>query len=76
MTTEQIQNSLFDYVETMQTKTPQIPPGQVQEANQIVESTISSAMKQTFNALSLILLLGFITSIFLPKTKTNPGMKN
>lgn len=76
MTTEQIQNSLFDYVETMQTETPQIPPGQVQEANQIVESTISSAMKQTFNALSLILLLGFITSIFLPKTKTNSGMKN
>ena len=76
MTTEQIQNSLFDYVETMQTDTPQIPPELVPQATQIVNSTISSAMKQTFNALSLILLLGFITSIFLPKTKNNPDLKN
>lgn len=71
MTTEQIQNSLFNYVETMQTETPQIPPELVPQANQIVDSTISSAMKQTFNSLSLILLLGFITSIFLPKRKPN-----
>lgn len=66
MTTEQIQNSLFTYVEKMQTQPPQIPQELVPQATQIVESTISSAMKQTFNVLSLILLLGFITSIFLP----------
>lgn len=69
-TTEQIQDGLFSYVETMQTETPQIPPELVPEATQIVDSAISSAMKQTFTALSLILLLGFITSIFLPKKKS------
>jgi MFS family permease len=67
MTTEQIQNSLVNYVEKMQTTPPQnIPPELVPEATKIVDSTISSAMKQTFNVLTLILLLGFITSIFLP----------
>lgn len=72
MTTEQIQDSLFNYVEKMQTTPPQnIPPELVPEATKIVDSTISSAMKQTFNALTLILLLGFITSIFLPSRKKN-----
>ena len=65
---EQIQSSLTYYVEKMQTVAPQdIPPSLMPEVNQIVDSTISSAMKQTFNALTLILILGFITSIFLPK---------
>jgi EmrB/QacA subfamily drug resistance transporter len=67
MTSEQIQNSLFNYVEKMQTVNPQdIPANLVPEATRIVDSTISSAMKQTFNALTLIILLGLITSIFLP----------
>ncbi len=69
MTTEQIQSSLFAYVEKMQTEKPQIPPELIPQATQIVESTISSAMKQTFNALTIILLLGFITSIFIPKNR-------
>lgn len=73
LTTEQIHDSLFNYVEKMQTGTLQIPPELVPQATQIVESTISSAMKQTFNALTLILILGFISSIFIPKTrKVNP----
>jgi EmrB/QacA subfamily drug resistance transporter len=69
MTKQQIQDGLFNYVETMQTQPPQIPSELVPQATQIVESTISSAMKQTFTVLSLILLLGFITSIFLPKRR-------
>lgn len=70
MTTDQIQDSLFNYVEKMQTVNPQnIPPQIVPQATQIVDSTISSAMKQTFNALTLILLLGFIISIFIPKNR-------
>ena len=70
MTTAQIQDSLVNYVEKMQTTPPQnIPPELVPEATQIVDSAISSAMKQTFNVLSLILLLGFVTSIFLPSRK-------
>jgi Mn2+/Fe2+ NRAMP family transporter len=74
LTTEQIQDSLFNYVEKMQTTAPQnIPPELVPEATKIVDSTISSAMKQTFNALTLILLFGFVTSIFLPsRKKTEP----
>ena len=70
MTTAQVQDSLVNYVEKMQTTPPQnIPPELVPEATQIVDSAISSAMKQTFNVLSLILLLGFVTSIFLPSRK-------
>ncbi len=69
MTTEQIQSSLFNYVEKMQTQPPQIPAELVPQATQIVEATISSAMKQTFNVLTLIIILGFITSIFIPKAR-------
>ncbi|MGZ7068127.1 MAG: MFS transporter [Methanobacterium sp.] len=68
-TTEQIQGNIVTYVEKMQTQPLQISPELVPQATQIVESTISSAMDQTFTALTLILLLGFITSIFLPKPK-------
>lgn len=73
MTTEEIESSLVSYVEKMQTTAPEdIPPSMVPEVTRIVDSSISSAMKQTFNALTLILLLGFITSIFLPKKEINP----
>jgi hypothetical protein len=59
-------------VEKMQTVSPEkIPPSLVPEVTQIVDSTISSAMKQTFNTLTLILILGFITSLFLPSKKEN-----
>ena len=64
---QQIQDSLFNYVEKMQTGTPDIPPAQVPQATQIIDSTISSSMKMAFNVLALILFLGFIISIFLPK---------
>ena len=67
MTTEQIHDSLFSYVEKMQTVPPQISPELVPQATQIVDSTISYAMKQTFNVLALILILGFITSMFIPE---------
>ena len=69
MTNEQLKDCLFNYVETMQTEPPQIPSELVPQATQIVDSTISSAMRQTFNTLTLILLLGFITSIFIPKNR-------
>jgi len=74
MTTEEVQNSLFNYVEKMQTVSPEnIPPSMIPEVTQIVDSTISSAMKQTFNVLTIILLLGFVTSLFLPsKKRINP----
>ena len=70
MTTEQIQGSIVNYVEKMQTGTPpQVSPQIQPYTTQIIDSSISSAMKQTFTVLSLILILGFITSIFLPSVK-------
>ncbi|MCK9151863.1 MFS transporter [Methanobacterium alcaliphilum] len=68
MTNEQIQGSLFKYVEKMQTIIPEeIPPEEVSQVQQIVNSSISIAMKNTFNVLAVILILGFFTSLFLPK---------
>ena len=70
MTTSEIQDNIYNYVEKMQTTTPpNIPPNMVPEVTNILDSTISSAMKQTFNVLTLILLLGFITTIFLPSRR-------
>ncbi|MGB9980241.1 MFS transporter [Methanobacterium sp.] len=71
ITKDQIHDSLFNYVEKMQTVPPQIPSELVPQATQIVESTISYSMKQTFNVLTIILILGFITSIFIPKNRKN-----
>jgi len=75
MSTDQIHDSLFNYVEKMQTVTPMdIPSDLVPEVTRIVDSTISSAMKQTFIALTIILILGLITSFFLPskRRRNNP----
>jgi EmrB/QacA subfamily drug resistance transporter len=69
MSKKQIQDSLFDYVEKMQTGTPSIPLELVPQATQIIDSTISSSMRMAFTALALILFLGFIISIFLPKRR-------
>jgi MFS family permease len=70
MDKKQIEDNLFNYVEKMQTGAPpQIPPELASQSIQIIDTSISTAMKQTFNVLSLILLLGFIISIFLPKNK-------
>jgi EmrB/QacA subfamily drug resistance transporter len=70
MTTTQIQDSLFNYAEKMQTgPPPQVSPQLQPYTTQIIDSALSSAMKQTFTALSLILLLGFIMSIFIPSKK-------
>ena len=70
MTTEQVQSNLINYVEKMQTGAPpQVPSQLAPHTTQIIDSSLSSAMKQTFNVLSLILLLGLVTSIFIPQRK-------
>jgi predicted MFS family arabinose efflux permease len=67
-TQEQIQQNLYAYAEKMQTSAPpSIPQSLVPEAQRIVDSTISSAMHLTFVSLSLILLLGFVIVLFLPR---------
>lgn len=71
MTTTQIHDSLFNYMEKMQTGSPpQVPAQLSNQYIQIIDTAISSAMKQTFTALALILLLGFILSIFIPSNKS------
>ena len=71
MTKEQIDSSVIFYVEKMQTGTLNVPPNTIPQVNQILDSTISSAMKQTFNILAIILLLGLVTTIFLPSRIKN-----
>jgi EmrB/QacA subfamily drug resistance transporter len=72
MTTEQLQGNIVNYFEKMQTGTPpQVSPALQPYTVQIIDSSISSTMKQTFRVLSLILLLGFITSIFIPRRKND-----
>jgi hypothetical protein len=71
MTTEQIDSSVMFYVEKMQTGTLNVPPNMVPQVNQMLNFIISSAMKQTFNILALILLLGLVTTIFLPSRIKN-----
>lgn len=69
MSKQQINDGLVNYVEKMQTGTPDIPPALVPQATQIIDSTISSSMKMAFSVLALILFIGFIVSLFLPKRR-------
>lgn len=70
MPREQIEQSLYDYFQDMQTTEPQaIPAGDTPEATAIVDSAISSAMRLTFFVLGMILLLGGALSIFMPKLR-------
>ncbi|HTX60755.1 MAG TPA: MFS transporter [Methanobacterium sp.] len=71
MSKQDLQDNLFNYVEKMQTGTPNIPPELVPTATKIIDSTISSSMKMAFTVLSIILLFGFVISIFLPKRRIN-----
>jgi hypothetical protein len=67
-TQEQIQHNLYAYAQNMQTSAPPtIPQSFIPEAQRIVDSTISSAMHVTFVSLTLILLLGFVIVLFLPR---------
>ena len=67
-TQEQIQQNLYAYTQNMQTSAPpNIPQSLIPEAQRILDSTISSAMHLTFVSLALILLLGFVIALFLPR---------
>ncbi|MGD0171734.1 MAG: MFS transporter [Halobacteriota archaeon] len=67
-TQAQIQQNLYAYAQNMQTSAPpSIPQNLIPEAQRIVDSTISSAMHLTFVSLALILLLGFVIVLFLPR---------
>src|SRR5665647_1903682 len=69
MTQEQIQQNLYAYAQNMQTSAPPtIPQSFIPEAQRIVDSTISSGMHLTFVSLTLIMLLGFVIALFLPRS--------
>jgi hypothetical protein len=68
-TQEQIQQNLYAYAQNMQTSAPPtIPQSSIPEAQRIVDSTISSGMHLTFVSLTLIMLLGFVIALFLPRS--------
>ena len=68
-TQEQIQQNLYAYAQNMQTSAPPtIPQSLIPEAQRIVDSTISSGMHLTFVSLTLIMLLGFVIALFLPRS--------
>ena len=68
-TQEQIQQNLYAYAQNMQTSAPPtIPQSFIPEAQRIVDSTISSGMHLTFVSLTLIMLLGFVIALFLPRS--------
>jgi len=58
----------------MQTGTPpEVSPQLKPYTAEIINSSISSAMRQSFYAMALIMILGFITSFFIPK-RDNPNL--
>lgn len=70
LTKEEIHGELFTYFKKMQTKTPvNIPEKFKQEASNIVDNTITIAMKMVFNILSIIFLIGAFISCLLPKNR-------
>jgi hypothetical protein len=74
MPREEIEQSLFDYFQGMQTEAPQgLPSGDTPEARQIVDSTISDAMRLAFFVLGMIMLLGAVIALFMPKVGLSPG---
>lgn len=71
MTDEQVKASLVEYMQSMQTSVPkEIPADKVPEATEIVDSALSSAMRMSFIALAVIMLLGMAVSFFMPGTKS------
>ena len=69
-TQQQVEANLLAYTETMQTRAPpSIPQSLIPEAQRIIDSTMSSAMHVTFIALSLIMLLGFVIALLLPRSR-------
>ncbi|MEW6554085.1 MAG: MFS transporter [Actinomycetota bacterium] len=70
MSEEQVQESLVEYVQSMQTSPPPgIPEDKVPEATEVVDSALSSAMEMSFIVLAAVMLLGLAASVFLPKTE-------
>ncbi len=70
MSEEQVQTSLVDYMQSMQTSQPQeIPEDQIPEATELLDSALSSGMETAFIILAILMLLGLAISVFLPKSE-------
>jgi hypothetical protein len=70
MSEEQVQESLVDYFQSMQTSPPQgIPEDKIPEATELLDSALSSGMETAFIVLAILMLLGLFVSFFLPKSQ-------
>jgi hypothetical protein len=71
MSEEQVQESLVDYFQSMQTSEPQgIPEENIPEATELLDSALSSGMETAFIVLAILMLLGLAVSVFLPRTES------
>jgi EmrB/QacA subfamily drug resistance transporter len=71
-TTEQVRDSLITYAEKMQTTAPpNIPPDLIQEAQRITNTALASATHLVFLTLSVIMLLGFVVTLFIRDHRTS-----
>lgn len=74
MSEEQVQTSLVNYMQSMQTSQPQeIPEDKIPEATELLDSALSSGMETSFIILAILMLLGMAVSVFLPKSEPEPN---
>ncbi|MCG2828557.1 MFS transporter, partial [Methanothermobacter sp. K4] len=68
-TEREIEASIISYVDKMQTERPEIRLKGTGDYREIVNASVSSAMRQTFRTLSLILMAGFFISTMVPANR-------
>ncbi|MBN2168205.1 MAG: MFS transporter, partial [Actinobacteria bacterium] len=73
MSTEEVRKSLMESLQEMQTEKPSgVPVRDVPEATDLLDAAISSGMKLAFNVMAVLMLLGLVTAVFMPRTKSGP----
>lgn len=68
-TEKEIEASIISYVDKMHTERPKIKLKLTGDYREIVNAAVSSAMRQTFRTLSLILMAGFFISLIVPGSR-------
>ena len=72
---QEVQQNLMTWIEKMKTVDIQgLKENEKSTAYIVVNSTLSSAMKSAFDSVSIVMLLGFILSLFLRPPKPNKGV--
>lgn len=67
---EQVADELMKWAEKMKRgeHPPDIPEDRVSEADAIVDTAVSGAMRSSFDAIAFLLLLGLISGLFIPSS--------